>query len=49
MHIVVDIINILLSKYIYFYAKICKNVASRSVKRNRQIIKHLLKQHEAQT
>ena len=49
MHIVVDIINILLSKYIYFYAKICKNVVSRSVKRNRQIIKPLLKQHEAQT
>ena len=49
MHIVIDIVNIILYKYTYFYANMCENTVPRSVKRNRQIIKQLLKQHEAQT
>ena len=30
MHIVIDIVNVLLYKYIYFYANMCKNTVPRS-------------------
>ena len=35
MYIVIDIENILLSKYTYFYANMCKNTVPKSAKRNR--------------
>ena len=49
MHIVINIVNILLYIYNYFYANMCNNTVARSVKRNTQIIEQLLKHHEAET
>ena len=47
MHIVLDMINILLDKYIDFYVKICTDTVKKTFKANRQIVKQLLEPQEA--
>ena len=47
MHIVMDMINILLDKYIDFYVKICTDTVKKTFKANRQIVKQLLEPQEA--
>ena len=49
LHIVLDIIRILLCKYICFYDNLCTSTVQGSVDKNRYVIKQQVKQEEAKT